>query len=245
MVRWYGSSIEDQEFPIPGKMSSLGRGERAVADEELREVSMHILIRQLGKPYQEEIATFDRQFRQHPDGVDYKDVKKYRKIIRKAVIEEVKYYDVIFCTTAMATNLKVMKGTNGRIFQIIIDECGMSTEPDSMSAIIATRSQQVVLIGDHKQLRPIVMCSEAANLGLEKSLFERYASKATMLTSQYRMVGYLINCVNLCIIIMNPIHGEVYSIQHYVIKFVSGLRQVGGFLLALRFPPPIKLASTI
>ena len=25
------------------------------------------------------------------------------------------------------------------------------------------------------------------------------------------------------------IHGEVYSIQHYVIKFVSDLRQVGGF----------------
>jgi hypothetical protein len=65
MVRWYGSSIEDQEFPIPGKMSSLGRGERAVADEELRVVSMHILIRQLGKPYQEEIAAFDRQFQQH------------------------------------------------------------------------------------------------------------------------------------------------------------------------------------
>ena len=28
----------------------------------------------------------------------------------------------------------------------------------------------------------------------------------------------------------NPVHGKVYSIQHYVIKFVSGLRQVGGFL---------------
>ena len=27
----------------------------------------------------------------------------------------------------------------------------------------------------------------------------------------------------------NPIHGEVYLIQHYVIKFVSDLRQVGGF----------------
>ena len=25
-------------------------------------------------------------------------------------------------------------------------------------------------------------------------------------------------------------HAEVYSIQHYVIKFVSDLRQVGGFL---------------
>ena len=27
----------------------------------------------------------------------------------------------------------------------------------------------------------------------------------------------------------HPTNGEVYSIQHYVIKFVSDLRQVGGF----------------
>jgi hypothetical protein len=38
----------------------------------------------------------------------------------------------------------------------------------------------------------------------------------------------------------NPVHGEVYSIQSYVIKFVSDFRQVGGFLLVLQFPPPIK-----
>jgi hypothetical protein len=41
------------------------------------------------------------------------------------------------------------------------------------------------------------------------------------------------------------VHGEVYLIQHYVIKFVSGLRQTGGFLRVLQFPPPIKLAATI
>ena len=28
----------------------------------------------------------------------------------------------------------------------------------------------------------------------------------------------------------NPADGEVYSIQHYVIKFVSAMRQVGRFL---------------
>jgi len=39
----------------------------------------------------------------------------------------------------------------------------------------------------------------------------------------------------------NPVHGEVYSIQNYMIKFVSDLRQVGGFLMILRFSPPIKL----
>ena len=32
--------------------------------------------------------------------------------------------------------------------------------------------------------------------------------------------------------------GDVYSIQHYVIKFVSDLRQVCGFLRALQIPPP-------
>jgi hypothetical protein len=31
----------------------------------------------------------------------------------------------------------------------------------------------------------------------------------------------------------NLVHGEVYSIQHYVIKFVSDLRQIGDFLLVL------------
>jgi len=33
--------------------------------------------------------------------------------------------------------------------------------------------------------------------------------------------------------------------QHYVIKFVSDLGQVGGFLRVLRFPPPIKLPAMI
>jgi hypothetical protein len=35
----------------------------------------------------------------------------------------------------------------------------------------------------------------------------------------------------------NPVHGKMYSI-----KFVSDLRQVGGFL---RFPPPTGLTATI
>jgi hypothetical protein len=40
-------------------------------------------------------------------------------------------------------------------------------------------------------------------------------------------------------------HGEVYSIQQYVIKLVSDFRQVGGFLQVLRFPPSIKHIATI
>ena len=43
----------------------------------------------------------------------------------------------------------------------------------------------------------------------------------------------------------NPVNSEVYLIQHYVIKFVSDLRQVGCFLRVLRFSPPMKLAATL
>jgi hypothetical protein len=40
-------------------------------------------------------------------------------------------------------------------------------------------------------------------------------------------------------------HGEVYSIQHYMITFYNDLHQVGGFFGVLLFPPPIKLTATI
>jgi hypothetical protein len=51
---------------------------------------------------------------------------------------------------------------------------------------------------------------------------------------------------NNVVVILNPRPSDkVYSIQHYVIKFVSDLRQVSGFLPVLRFPPPIKLTATI
>jgi hypothetical protein len=35
--------------------------------------------------------------------------------------------------------------------------------------------------------------------------------------------------------IPSPAHDEMYSIQHYVIKFFIDLRQVGGFLWVLQF----------
>jgi hypothetical protein len=42
----------------------------------------------------------------------------------------------------------------------------------------------------------------------------------------------------------NPVHGDVYSIQHYVIN-ISDLRLVCGFLRVFRFPLSIKLTATI
>jgi hypothetical protein len=48
--------------------------------------------------------------------------------------------------------------------------------------------------------------------------------------------------VGLTTIYVISAHGELYSIPHYVIKFVSDLRHIGGFH---RFNPPIKPTATI
>jgi hypothetical protein len=45
--------------------------------------------------------------------------------------------------------------------------------------------------------------------------------------------------------LMLSVHGEVYSVQHYVITFVSDLRQISGFLWVLWLPPPIKLPAML
>jgi hypothetical protein len=64
-------------------------------------------------------------------------------------------------------------------------------------------------------------------------------------TTRYILSFFFYFTITTKVVSVNPVHGEVYSIQHYVIKFVSDLRQVGGFLWVIRFPPPIKLNAMI
>nr|KAG5696344.1 hypothetical protein BaRGS_028339 [Batillaria attramentaria] len=120
------------------------------------------------KPYAERIAAFEKLFQQSPSSVDNNVLQKYYKLLRKASVEELGNYEVV-----------------------MIDECAMSPEPHSLVPIIATKARQVVLIGDHKQLRPIITCQAAAELGLEQSLFERLYDRNDVprmfLNVQYRM----------------------------------------------------------
>lgn len=184
IARLYGSSIEKLDFPVPGRVSLTRHMSReSKTDENLKDISIHHLIRQPGKQFADKINASSL--------VDTEEIKAYIQLVREATIEELAHYDVIFCTTAMATSVKLLKGMKDRVFQVIIDECGMCTEPESIATIIATRAQQVVLIGDHKQLQPIVVCPEARRLGLQKSLFERYKDDehCVQLQIQYRMVN--------------------------------------------------------
>lgn len=191
----YGRALECTDFPIPGKVFSKRRlNKESNPDENLRDVTLHHIIRKEGNPYAEEIKTFDERFKSNPKTIDLKEIKQYKKCIGKAINDELPKYDVILCTTSVATSATLLNAAKGSIFQVVIDEAGMCTEPECMAVVIATNAKQVVLIGDHKQLQPVVICEEAADLGLQKSLFERYAEMKTylltFLSQQYRMVNF-------------------------------------------------------
>ena len=61
-------------------------------------------------------------------------------------------------------------------------------ELESLVPITFSKAKQVVLIGDHKQLQPVVIDQQALTLGLNISMFERLSDRAQMLEIQYRMV---------------------------------------------------------
>jgi len=64
----------------------------------------------------------------------------------------------------------------------------MCMELESLVPITCSGARQVVLIGDHKQLQPIIRDNLAITLGLSVSMFERLSERAKMLELQYRMV---------------------------------------------------------
>ena len=58
------------------------------------------------------------------------------------------------------------------------------------------------------------------------------------------LVGFTTTCaITTKIVSLNPVHGDMYSIQYYVIK-VTCDRSVGFFWVHL-FPPSIKLTAEI
>ncbi|XP_062578588.1 helicase with zinc finger domain 2-like isoform X2 [Saccostrea cucullata] len=192
VLRMYGKALECAEFPIPGKVFSKRRvNKESYPDENLRNETLHHIIRKEGKTYAAEIKQYDEKFKTNAKKINFQEIKEYKRLIAQAVKEELPKYDVILCTTSVATSASLLAPAKGSIFQVLIDEAGMCTEPECMAVIVATKAKQVVLIGDHKQLQPVVICEEAAELGLRKSLFERYAemksSHLTFLSLQYRM----------------------------------------------------------
>lgn len=114
------------------------------------------------------------------------DERRFRALKKQCEKELLQHADVICCTAVGAGDPRLSKI---QFKYVLIDESTQSTEPECMIPVVLG-CKQLVLVGDHCQLGPVVMCKKAARAGLSQSLFERLVVLGTRpfrLQVQYRM----------------------------------------------------------
>ncbi|TVY16123.1 Regulator of nonsense transcripts 1-like protein [Lachnellula arida] len=114
------------------------------------------------------------------------DEKKFKTLTRAAEREILSNADVICCTCVGAGDPRLAKM---KFRTVLIDESTQSAEPECMIPLVLG-CKQVVLVGDHQQLGPVIMNKKAAKAGLNQSLFERLVilrEHPIRLNVQYRM----------------------------------------------------------
>jgi regulator of nonsense transcripts 1 len=114
------------------------------------------------------------------------DEKKFKQLTRAAEREILTNADVICCTCVGAGDPRISKF---KFRTVLIDESTQSAEPECMIPLVLG-CKQIVLVGDHQQLGPVIMNKKAAKAGLNQSLFERLVilgCAPIRLNVQYRM----------------------------------------------------------
>ncbi|KAL3953211.1 hypothetical protein ACCO45_013154 [Purpureocillium lilacinum] len=97
------------------------------------------------------------------------DEKKFKQLTKLAEREILQNADVVCCTCVGAGDPRLSKM---KFRNVLIDESTQSAEPECLIPLVLG-CKQVVLVGDHKQLGPVIMNKKAAKAGLNQSLFER------------------------------------------------------------------------
>mmetsp|Transcript_6834 Transcript_6834/g.14827 ORF Transcript_6834/g.14827 Transcript_6834/m.14827 type:complete len:1057 (-) Transcript_6834:479-3649(-) len=160
-----------------------------------------------------------------------RDQKKYRALRNRTEREILQAADVICCTCVGAGDPRLK---NFRFRQVVIDEATQAIEAEALIPL-SMGAKQIVFVGDHCQLGPVVMCKAAAKAGLTQSLFERLVLiglRPIRLQVQYRM---------------HPILSEFPSNMFYEGSLQNGvtesdrqLRHMPGYTGKDDFPWPIK-----
>jgi len=148
-------------------------------------LTLHHQIRWLNTPENEELQKLT-VLKEELGELSASDEKKFRTLKSNTERDFLLAADVI-CTTCVGAGDARLSGF--RFKQVLIDEATQSTEPECLIPIMLG-AKQVILVGDHCQLGPVVMCKQAAKAGLHQSLFERLVFlgiRPIRLEVQYRM----------------------------------------------------------
>jgi regulator of nonsense transcripts 1 len=148
-------------------------------------LTLHYQVAHLDSPEHAELAKL-QQLKDELGELSSNDERKYRALKRATEREILQSADVV-CTTAVGAGDPRL--ANFRFRQVLMDESTQATEPECLIPLIMG-AKQVVMVGDHCQLGPVVACKKAARAGLGQSLFERLillGVQPIRLQVQYRM----------------------------------------------------------
>lgn len=113
--------------------------------------------------------------------------KELNKILFEVNKEIIDAHPIICCTCSASADLRL---ENVKFKYVLIDEASQALEPECMLPIMKG-AEHLIIVGDHKQLGPVVPCRLAKDQGLDVSLFERlvamHRDSVITLTIQYRM----------------------------------------------------------
>lgn len=116
-----------------------------------------------------------------------RDETRLAKLRKSAERSTLNSCDVV-CTTCVGAGDPRL--ASRRFRAVLIDEATQATEPETLIPIVHAGVRQVILVGDHKQLGPVIMNKAASKAGLAQSLFERLillGHRPIRLAVQYRM----------------------------------------------------------
>lgn len=148
-------------------------------------LALHVMVRNLDGPQHSELRKY-QLLKDELGDLNTADAKRFRQLKNHAEREILMAADVI-CTTCVGAGDPRL--SDFRFRQVLIDESTQSMEAECLIPIVMG-VKQLVLVGDHCQLGPVVMCKRAAKAGLTQSLFERLVLlgiRPIRLQVQYRM----------------------------------------------------------
>lgn len=148
-------------------------------------LTLHIMVRNIDTPDKKELKKY-QMLKDELGQLTAADARRFRQLRERAEKEILQAADVI-CTTCVGAGDPRL--SNFRFRQVLIDEATQAMESECLIPIVLG-AKQLVLVGDHCQLGPVVMCKKAAKAGLTTSLFERLVKLGTRplrLQVQYRM----------------------------------------------------------
>ncbi|XP_048229748.1 regulator of nonsense transcripts 1 homolog isoform X2 [Ricinus communis] len=158
---------------------------REAVSSPVEHLTLHYQVRHLDTSEKSELHKL-QQLKDEQGELSSSDEKKYKALKRATEREISQSADVICCTCVGAGDPRL---ANFRFRQVLIDESTQATEPECLIPLVLG-AKQVILVGDHCQLGPVIMCKKAARAGLAQSLFERLVLlgvKPIRLQVQYRM----------------------------------------------------------